>query len=348
MALLFCDGFDHYNTSYVLDKWDDSTGFSFEISSPGRNTSETYNKFLGLPSYTTLIKNLPNSDTLIVGFAFSPDSLYNVPEFRPVVSFGDNVTNQVSVSVMPSGQLVVTNGSTSGTFTILGSTPSSSVRIGTFTYVEIQVTFAATAIGSVSIQINGAPALSLTNVVTSVSGNNYANLVTLGGSPSDGNYEFDDVYICDGTGTYNNTFLGDVRVALALPAANGRVNDWSETGGTSGQNWTCVDDVPPDGDSTYVSSATVGQIDAYMISSIGTVNAVAAVQLVATGLKTDSSSRVIGLGFGNSSTDVFDSGHSLTNAYEMYCSPLDTNPLTSAPWASTDLASAEIALKVIS
>jgi hypothetical protein len=126
------------------------------------------------------------------------------------------------------------------------------------------------------------------------------------------------------------------------------VNQFARTGGTSAGNYTAVSEVPPDDDTSYVSSSTAGQIDAYKISSIGTVAAVKAVQIVASARKDDAGTRVLGLGFGNGTTENYDAGTSLGNGYTMIRRTLDQNPLTSAPWAVTDLATAQIAVEEIS
>lgn len=355
MALLFCDGFDHYNVAHLLEKWDtlqSQYSRAMLITTPGRNPGTTYNNYLGVTWGNALSKNLPNSTTLTVGFAFMPD-VTATPSGQlsiPLCAFYDQSKAQIQVNIMESGQLQFATVATNGSLNVLGYSPSNSVHTGTYTYIEIQVTFSTTATGSIAVQINGQAVLSLTGIITAGTANSYANIFTLFGTPtsSSASYAFDDLYICDGTGTYNNTFLGDVRVALALPNGNGLTNSWSETGGTAGQNYTAVDEVPPDDDTSYVYSSTVNQVDAYTISSIGTVSAIAAVQLVACARKTDSASRVIGLGFGNATSDVFDSGHSVSSSYLMARSTLDSNPVTASAWGASDLSGAQIALKVIS
>jgi hypothetical protein len=341
MALLFCDGFDHYDTSHLMEKWDTANGGP-SISSPGRNTASTYNNFASLGYGAKLGKAVPNSSTLTVGFALNPNT-FSGGNNMELLYFKDASQAQLIVSVLGSTQIQVKDGNNN----VLGTTSAPYVPSNTFTYIEIKVVFATSATGSCNIQVNGSNVLSLTGITTAVTANAYANLVELHGSVDSSN-SFDDLYICDATGTYNTTFLGDVRIALALPSATGRLSQWTRTGGTASGNYTAVNEVPPNDDTSYVSSSTVGNIDAYGISSIGTPTAIVAVQLVSCARKTDSASRSIGLGFGNTTTDNFDTGHSVTNSYMMYRRTMDSNPITAAAWAATDLTSAQIALKVIS
>jgi len=327
MALLFCDGFDHYDTAHGGEKWD---GFNANIQSGGR---EANCLFAGFRQGVT--KNVPNSAALIVGAAINP-----IDYGTELLAFQDAGNTQVQLILTSAGALQIQDGNGN----VLGTSASAVVKTGIWQYVEISTVFSAT--GSATIHVNSASVLSATGINTIPSGNSYANGVGLLGS-GDGT-SFDDVYICDGTGTVNNHFLGDVKIVLATPNGNGRVNQFSRTGGTSAGNYTAVDDNPPDDDTSYVSSATAGQIDAYTITSIGSVASIKAVQLVASSRKDDAGSRVLALGFGNGTTESYDSGHALGNSYWMLLRPLDQNPLTSAPWAATDLASGQLALEVIS
>ncbi len=327
MALLFCDGFDHYDTAHGGEKWD---SFNANVQSGGR---EGNCLFAGFRQGAT--KNVQNSAALIVGAAINPID-YGTELFE----FQDAANTQVQLFLTSAGALQIQDGNGN----VLGTSASGVVRTGTWQYVEISVVFSAT--GSATVHVNSASVLSLSGINTIPSGNSYANGVGFLGS-GDGT-SFDDVYICDGTGTVNNNLLGDVKIVLATPNGNGRVNQLSRTGGTSAGNYTAVNNNPPDDDTSYVSSATAGQIDAYTITSIGSVASIKAVQLVASSRKDDAGSRVLALGFGNGTTESYDSGHPLGNSYTMLLRPLDQNPLTSASWATTDLSSAQLALEVIS
>ena len=78
MALLFCDGFDHYNTAHLYEKWESGAG---TIVSGGREGQ-------GLQlSGDSRSKNLgTNAGTLMVGFARQVPTLSNVT----IASLADN------------------------------------------------------------------------------------------------------------------------------------------------------------------------------------------------------------------------------------------------------------------
>lgn len=344
MALLFCDGFDHYDTAHLSEKWDaaiSTIGNTTLVSSPGRNTGHTYNGFLSLPNGNMLLKAFPNSTTLTAGFAFNPSSRVA----QEICSFGDQSVNQVAMYLTSSGQLQVKNGFN----TVLGTTAAGTISAGAYAYIEWQVVFSATT-GSVTLRVNGTSVLSVTNVVTVKSADAYANTLTLFGTGDGGGsaaFRYDDVYLCDANGTLNTSFLGNVCVTLAIPNGNGRFANWSRTGGTVSGNYTAVNEIPPNDNTSYVASSTVAQADSYAVSSIGTVTSIAAVQIVASARKNTSGTRVLGIGFGSSSLDYFDAGHSLSSNYGMHRWTIDGNPLTNAAWAATDFASAQIGLKVL-
>ena len=129
------------------------------------------------------------------------------------------------------------------------------VSVNNFVYVEISIVFATTATGSVTVQANGQVVASATNVITAYNATTVNSLIFSLNTSSGSNNRIilDDVYVCDNTGTANNNFLGDVKIATALPAGNGRVNQFARTGGTASGNYTAVNEVPPDGDTSYVS-----------------------------------------------------------------------------------------------
>jgi hypothetical protein len=348
MALLFCDSFDHYDTAHILEKYTAAPGC--QIITGGRNPASSPNNCLEIPAedgFYYLNRPVAASTTLIVGVALNPGSLSGTFNGQ-FLAFLDNANVQLFVQINISGQVLVTelNG------TILASTASGLIAANVYNYIEVQVLFATTATGSIAIQVNGVAAANVGSIQTAFDGNASANIVSLGQygmqTGSAPTFLFDDFYICDGTTTVNNTFLGDVKVALAMPNGVGRLSQWTRTGGTTAGNYTAVDEIPPDDDTSYVSSSTVGQVDSYLIGSIGTPAAIVAVQLVASARKDDSGSRVVALGFGNSTTTNFNAGTSVPNEYTMITRPMNTNPITSASWAPTDLTSAQIGLDVIS
>lgn len=344
MAFLFCDSFAHYNSMADLaNKWggtSSSLSVSFVTGRNGSKAIQVNNPFSGILQHPLGV----NAPTTIVGFALQA-SVTNTS----VCWWGDGVisnTGYLSV-IAATGQLQFFDGN--GNLRLTTSASGPFVSTISWNYVEVKVTHSHTATGSVTININGVQAGTVASVITSSNGslNDYAATFNLH-VDREFNY-FGDVYICDATGTTNNTFLGDVSIKPLFPSANGRVNQWTNTGGAT--HWQSVNNNPPDGDTTYINSSTVGQIDDFAIDALpsGTASVLAA-QVVADVRKDDSASRTVGLGVGNNTTENFDAGTSVPSSYAFLKRPLDINPITGVAWAVGDFTGAaaiQLAAKVI-
>jgi len=337
MALLFCDSFDHYDTRHIQDKYNTiGSGYVQIVTGAGRGGSNsarlTYDSALSRP--------IPTSTTVIAGFAFKDQSGSQTGGFLFALLGAHYSDPEFAIVLDATGALFAALWGGPP----LGSTASGVVQQGTYVYLEVKVVCALDATGSIVLRANGVTVLSLQNIVTMRRTVN-TTVVALGGQRDS---FFDDFYICDATGALNADFLGDVKIALAMPNGNGRVNTWAQTGGTPGQNYTSVNETPPDDDTSYVSSSTVSAADLYTIASVGTPAAIVGVQLVSLAKKDDAGTRVLSLGFGNGTTESFDAGTSLGTDYTFVRRTLDQNPLTNAPWAPADLTGAQIGVSVVS
>src|SRR5271165_140861 len=223
MALLFCDSFDHYDTAHAGEKWNTVSNIAIGAAY-GREgqglaaSSASANKFL------------PASASLFLGAAVKPTGAGAQASF---FSFYDSGTSQVNVGVDSTGRLYVFSNA------YLGYSAPGVIKYNAWQYVEIGVTFGTGTTGSATGRVNGAAVLNLTGVNTAPSGNPSANTATIYVAAQPTVY-VDDFYVCDGTGTINNTFLGDIKVVAALPNGNGRVSQFTRTGGTSAGNYTAV------------------------------------------------------------------------------------------------------------
>jgi hypothetical protein len=77
---------------------------------------------------------------------------------------------------------------------------------------------------------------------------------------------FDDFYVTDSVGPapYNDR-LGDTHCINVIPANNGALSQWVNSAGTSVNNYSYVDEIPPNV-ADYVTSATIGDKDLYQVS----------------------------------------------------------------------------------
>lgn len=77
----------------------------------------------------------------------------------------------------------------------------------------------------------------------------------------------DDLYIESTTGEGAPAVVPDYRFLPVVANGNGYISQWVGNDGNSTDNYLLVDETPHDSDTTYVESATSGEIDAYTMSN---------------------------------------------------------------------------------
>jgi len=153
----------------------------------------------------------------------------------------------------------------------------------------------------------------------------------------------DDIYILSNTG---EDFLGEVEVIGKLVDGNGNQNDWTPL---SGNNYENVDDTNIDGDSTYVSSSGVGDIDLFTFANLPSTDVdVHAVQLNASIRKSAGGTRVYGLLARPVSTNyIVKSGYTPID-YEYIQHLMENNPETDNTWLASQVDASEFGIQVVS
>lgn len=357
MSLVFCDGFDHYVNPG--DKWDTVTGVSpyLEISSAAARTAGGQGLVFAPAEYQTfpsVSKAFASSSTLTVGFAFYISAAPGSP--LPLLSFVDNVTTQITFVLLPSGLVGAFTGaaSTGQGYIQNNMVAQSTVAVpmsSVWSYLEFQVTFANTAVGSVTVKLNGQTVLSASNIVTAASANNSANTLVLGYmlsllTPLNA-YYVDDLYLCDSSGTANTGFLSDVHVVALLPTGAGESTQWTPNGAAA--NWECVDDNPPNDGTTYISSATVGAKDMYTLQSLPNPGTIHAVQVLTYASKDQAGGRTLQHVVRDTVSGNEISGSQLGpgTTYHFLASQFDTDPSGNS-WTYTEIDQMQAGVEVAS
>jgi len=287
----------------------------------------------------SLRKTLNNQQIWIVGCAFNFAVLPS--STAAIFRFLDGTTTQNEINVNAAGNMVWTrNGTVLATGTVV-------LSAGVFYYIECMTTIAASiTAGSCVLHVNGIADITLAATTnTQNTANAYAQTVeilTFAGV----NTAIDDVYICDGTGTANNSILGDVRVEAILPNAAGAFSAWTPLSGT---NFSQVDQTSEDGDTTYVSSATAGNEDTYLFGSmVSSPLNIFGIQTTVVNRMDDAGPHTIksiiriaavdypGATVGQASTYAFD-----TEIHE-------TNPATAAAWTAAAVNALEAGVSLVS
>lgn len=187
--------------------------------------------------YFNLNRTLPaNYGTLIVGVRFQSNLELNSSLYLMV--FGDGVQDQLGIGIDTSGRVFAQLGPIGNTDpnspyginhgsqgAVIG-TSTASVTANTWHYLEAQITFAGTGLGSVAVYLdNVTQALNLTALKTIQTANSYANTFRLfATSPLSGpgllTFAVDDIKMFDTTGSSNNAIAGDQRVETLFATAD--------------------------------------------------------------------------------------------------------------------------------
>lgn len=345
MTLLFSDGFDHYNTSADHQrKWDaNSAAGSFLTGRFGGNAMGVGEGFGSGSMYKTLPAN---ASTIVCGCAMkiSGTNLHALDIY-------DGTTVQVRIDV--SSAFSIYRGDASVTLATGVGGPLSNNNT-TWYYVEFKVVIHASA-GAVTIKVNGTQVYNATSLNTQATANAYGTRVRVGGTGIGGNgAAVDDLYLCDGVdatatqGVPLNDFLAaapdGLRISYLGPTGAGTTTQFTPS---AGSNYQCVDDVPSNDDTDYVSSGTVGNTDTYAMadlpSSSGTVRAV---QTVIKWRKDDAGTRSGAAVVRSGGTNYVGATVAAADTYGIAMEVRGADPATSAAWTPSGVNAMEIGQRV--
>lgn len=257
MALLWVDGFDYAtSTADVATRYPSPGGLgAFSANGTGRRSGKALNivnSGVGLTKALTT-----SSSTVICGYAMQQSNM-NASAGGDVGAFqvGDTAPH-VSIGLNSNGSITAYRGNVGGT-TLGTSALSVWTSSAGFFYIEVKVLISAT-VGTVDVHINGVSVLSLTGQNTKGGSTTSFTYIALGGAFGVFNQQVDDLYVCDGSGAQNNTFLGDCRVDVQMPTAPGSNNGSTPSTGTDRS--ATIKEIPPDGDTTYNAISSTGVLD---------------------------------------------------------------------------------------
>jgi hypothetical protein len=332
MALLFLDSFDHYVTADAGEKW---TGIGGAIvAGAGRRSTAAWRS---VSSGQSAAKTLaPGDTTCLLGVAMKVPA-YTVGNLVQVRSAA---TAQITVTLNATGFFEVRRGTSTGT--LLG-TASASISAGVFIYLELKTRIDPTT-GTVTLRVNETLLLSVPSANTASTGVAGWDGVALGGTGS-GNYDYDDLYVLDGTGAAPlNDLLGDCRVDARYPTAEGASSAWTPLSGTN--NALMVDETAPDDDTTYNSTPTVGATDTHVVQDAPVPGAALyGVQLCLSHKKSDAGTCSLAPVVRHGTTDYPGTAFNPGTTYVYQVIPYGLNPGTAAAWTEADFNAAEFGYK---
>jgi hypothetical protein len=325
-------------------KWDNAFGYNVN---PGRYAG-TYclgSDYGDRGGYKSLGLNLA---TAVVGVAFLVTSRPGDPG-NPLLEWWDGGSRQLSLYNDASGRFRVYRNEGAGT--LLG-TGTFSLPVGSWVYVEWKVVFATGATGSTEVRINGTSDLVVNAVQTTTSGNAWANKLNLAGSRNYGggnSQRYQDLYVLDNTGAQNNDFLGDCRVELRVPSADGAVQQFATVVPNTAGHYAKVAEIPHDGDTSYVEDATVGNVETYLRAALAaTSGVVRGVQFSTVAKRSDAGPKTIAGTVRIGGVNYFGAAKTPSTVYTVEDNRdiLELNPATGLPFTIAEINAAEFGFKV--
>jgi hypothetical protein len=334
MALLWIDGFDHYNSSQIQRMYEESG--NVEIGTTARTGSQALRPF---SNNTTKYLGV-NAGTLIVGAAvyvnLSTFPGWDVP-YSFLFRFFDGTTQQCQILLGPEGQVRLYRGNT-----VIDESPKYVYSLREWFYIEVKCRFSDST-GSWELRVNSRTVRTASGLNTIQSANNYANRLAL--SAGNGNQQWiDDLYVCDTSGSVNNDFLGDIKVVTILPNADGSHTGWTPSSGTS--HYAVVNETPANDDTNYLYTSTVGATDTENFQDITLTGSIRGILQLACIRKDDAGARSAALICRVGTTDYEGPEVSLGNSYTYLKQIRETNPATGSPWTVADINAAQFGVRM--
>lgn len=336
MSLIWMDSFDLYNSTAVMsNRYTNATGGSLQTG-----------RFSGSQGWqpdqngTSMLFAIPSGNTLTMGFALYISGASNFSTGRTVVGFmngGIGGSIQCRLGIDSTGALVFGRGDY--TTNLIGASAAGLMSTnGVWHYIEVVLTRNSST-GAVDVYLDGTRVITQSGVNTGGSAIDAINLAPDGAFST--TRIFDDMYIYS-----TASRVGERRIDVLRPSADTAQKDWSRSTGST--NFSLVDDTTFNDDTDYVSSATVGNKDLYDCADLSFSPAsIDAVQVTYRGRKDDATTREIRANLKSSSTTANGTTHGMTTSYQTFFDIYETDPNTSAAWASSAVNALQVGPEVV-
>lgn len=347
MALLFCESFDDRTSdAALLARWD---SWYWQQSMNYGTVASRYS--LGFRMWKGdgwdrgwMLKNISSTDsTIIFGAAvWGSGTGDNYGSYGNGISIGKSgEADYIMMHLNPNTNGIRVHRGNTGA-TVIANSENGVWIPGKWFYMEGKVYIHDTN-GTVEIRINDKVVLNETGLDTKNGTTSYIDFFRIWGCPYYGfDIRFDDIYVCDSTGSTNNDFLGDVDVKLLMPDGVGNNSDWTPS---VGNNYECVDEIEPS-TSDYVYTTVSGAYDTYSFETVpsGIVYGINNLFYGNRGTGGDRTFRAAArIGGANY---IMNSPMTLTSTYDYRFVINETSPATTSGWTTNEINSAEFGMKM--
>ncbi len=334
MALVWVDGFDSYGAtednlvapSGILGRKYTWSGNWRVIAPRVAGNGHAINRESG--SITT--PTLTTDDTLIVGLGLRVEGWYGIGNGTVFGWFQGGTRRLYMYYRIENGEMEIWQDKAGGVY--LGGIHA---RWRYWQYIEIKID---TTAGTLDARLNGATILSLSGITF----DSINDVIRLGNQTQP---HFDDFYVCDGTGSKNNNFLGPRKVVSIRPTADvGGFQDWTPS--TGSDHYAMVDEEECNDDTDYVSETGTDETDLFEMDNVSSVLSGVDGMMVYADARKDDGDVNLRLPIRLSAT--VDEGSSILVSETSYTGKhrISEDKPGSGDWTPSDVDSAQIGVKV--
>lgn len=346
MALIFMDGFDHYNN--IREKWTVTSTFDNPTFVAGRFGGQALKKQFQ-NAIGTVQKGLGIQTEVFWGMAVSFPGLPTAESMWRLKDSAGNTVCSVQVNSANNTISIVAGG-------FISTSPNDTIVTGSsWHYLEVHYipknTSGAGGIAELRVDEVVVAIIDGASFKTTLFNENVQTFQFTDNGTNSPRYLYDDFYIINADGAENNDYLGDVRISVLYPKADGGITTMNPSSGID--NFAMVDETVADGDTTYVDSKVIGASDDYVNQTFGdiavTPSVIHAVQVTTMAKKTDvgpmsyKNEMVISAArYSDDVNNVVASGAYFTTTY-----PRDTDPSDSGTWTEAKVDAVGSAFSII-
>lgn len=352
MALLWCDGFDHYGSVANMTEgaWA-QIGASVQLSTVNPRTGTHCIRLdAGVSAGNGTVRRVFGAakTTVGIGAAFHFSSLPTGNDGTNLFQFRDTANaEQLTIGLQSTGIISVWQRRPSGGV-LLGTSGSPVITANAYNHIEAVVFFSNT-VGTVEVRVNGVTVISISGADTVFTANVEASQVAIGGNIAgealnNPRMDIDDVFCYDNSGSYNNSFIGDRRVLTLFPDADTIQADWTVVGSATG--YGALNEVPPNGDTSYITAPAPGSpapTSEFGIQNLPAgISAVNAVVVVGMARKTEAGVADTRWSVISGASESAGADRQMTEIYTYRQDVFETDPATAAPFTASAVDALQI------
>lgn len=284
MSMIFMDGFDHYGA--IRRKWTVTSGFDNPTFVAGRFGGQALKKQFQ-NAVGTVQKGLGGNQTEVFwGMAFKPPGMPTAESMWRLKDSAGATVCSVQINSANNTISIVAGG-------FISTSPNDAITVGSWQYIEVHYIpkNVAGAGGIAELRVDEVVVATIDGALykTTTGNENVLTFQFTDNGTNSPRYLYDDFYILNGDGAENNDYLGDIRISVLYPKADGGINTMNPLSGVD--NYAMVNETISDGSTSYVDSKIIGASEDYVnqtFTDIGvTPSAIHAVQVNNMALKTD-------------------------------------------------------------